>query len=112
MAGEKVTQARAGFLPSLSANATYLRQDTGPYGNSAASGSALSPGQTNARLTLTQSLFRGFRDQSAVLGAAANHHASRKNLEQTRLQLYAAVAGALSVLAAERDRRKLWLTAA
>lgn len=104
-ANEKLRQAKGAILPNVSLNATHLIQPL-PSNPIAA---ALSPErQTTAMLTLTQPLFKGFREYAALR--------QRKDLaraqQQDRLAALAAIyqevaASYFRVLSTEQDLKNI-----
>lgn len=116
-----LSQARGGLFPNLAFNASYVRQDsadafaspsntvtnaggtTGPTYTTSPS-AASNPNQWNARLTLTQPIFRGFREFAGLRSATRLLESQRATSEQARLTLYASVAQAFfDVQIAEAD---------
>jgi outer membrane protein len=83
-AEERYTQARAGLLPSLDGVAAYMRQERVP---SSSSGS-LAPNQSSARLTVTQPIFRGFREFAGLRQTQALIGAQNQDYLNARLQLF------------------------
>ncbi|MBX2995264.1 MAG: TolC family protein [Bdellovibrionaceae bacterium] len=102
---EQISQARSAIFPNLSLNASYLIQ---PKPSDPIAAEFFPEQQRTANFTLTQPLFRGFREFAALR--------QRKNLysaqEQARLgqliKLYQEIAASfLDVLALEQDLRNL-----
>ncbi len=93
---QRLTQARAGILPSLELNGTYTRQQMPPA-------TALNPfsraDQHQVRLTLSQPVFRGLREFAALDVAHAGWQGEQARLRQARRTLYATVAQAFYRLA-------------
>jgi outer membrane protein len=73
-----VSQAQASLLPQVSANAAYSRAD---YDDNRAD-------QTTARMTLSQNLYRGGRDDAGVQIAEASLAAQKLRVETARLGLF------------------------
>ncbi|HVN67542.1 MAG TPA: TolC family protein [Candidatus Sulfotelmatobacter sp.] len=101
-AEEHYRQALAAILPGISAGYTYFNQDTANL--PAGTDSSLYRDQTTAALSLTQPLFRGFRD-FAALKLNRNLIVSQQQAYQwAALQLYQDTAGAFYlVLSLEND---------
>lgn len=83
-AEERYIQARASMLPSLDGVAGYLRQERVPSSSSG----ALSPTQSSARLTVTQPIFRGFREFAALRQTEALIGAQNQDYLSARVQLF------------------------
>lgn len=106
-AEEKKIQARGAFLPQISAQASYLRQDPLPKTNSTTSSSGKAD-QTNARLTLNQSLFEGFSVFSNFRATGADLNAQKALAEQARQSLYLSVGQSFyGVIQAQQDLSNL-----
>ena len=102
---QKLTQARAGILPSLVLNGSYTRQQM----PSASSVNAFTRAdQHQVRLTLSQPVFRGLREFAALDVAHAGWQGEQARLRQARRTLYASVAQSFYRLAqAEVDASNL-----
>ncbi len=102
---QRLTQARAGILPSLVLNGTYTRQQMPP----ASSVNAFTRAdQHQVRLTLSQPVFRGLREFAALDVAHAGWQGEQARLRQARRSLYASVAQSFYRLAqAEVDTANL-----
>ncbi len=104
-AGEVLNQAKSGPLPTLAFNADHTIQppQSDPLFR------AFSPEhQTTARVTLTQPLFRGFREYAALRQRGILVDAERANQVGTVALLYEAVASSYyEVLSFEQDLRNL-----
>ena len=102
---QKLTQARAGILPSLVLNGSYTRQQM----PSASSVNAFTRAdQHQVRLTLSQPVFRGLREFAALDVAHAGWQGEQASLRQARRTLYASVAQSFYRLAqAEVDASNL-----
>ena len=102
---QKLTQTRAGILPSLVLNGSYTRQQM----PSASSVNAFTRAdQHQVRLTLSQPVFRGLREFAALDVAHAGWQGEQASLRQARRTLYAAVAQSFYRLAqAEVDASNL-----
>jgi outer membrane protein len=102
-AEERYRQAGAALRPTVSGIATYSRQESGALNTSITPTS-----QTNARLTATQPLFRGFREFAARRQTQALVDAQGEDYRQARTQLFKDVAqNFYDVLALEQDLRNL-----
>jgi outer membrane protein len=105
-AEERYEQARAGTLPSLNGVASRKWQDPVPAG---AVANSLSPNrQSLVALTLTQPIFRGFREFAGLRQTQALIGAQHQDFFNARLQLFKSVAqNFYDVLALEQDLRNL-----
>ena len=82
---QKLTQARAGILPSLVLNGSYTRQQM----PSASSVNAFTRAdQHQVRLTLSQPVFRGLREFAALDVAHAGWQGEQASLRQARRTLH------------------------
>jgi len=100
-AEEQYKQARAARLPSLSGVATYTQLDSS---STAPSTPSTQPNQTVARLTVTQPLFRGFREFAALRQSKALVSAQDDEYRHARVLLYEdVVQNFYTVLSLERD---------
>lgn len=102
-AEERYRQATAALYPTLSGIGTYSWQDRGALNTS------LSPTrQPNARLALTQPVFRGFREFAALRQTQALVDAQSADYQQARTQLFRDVTqNFYDVLAIEQDLMNL-----
>jgi outer membrane protein len=102
-AEERYRQATAALYPTLSGIGTYMWQDRG------ALNTTLSPTrQPNARLALTQPVFRGFREFAQLRQTQALVDAQGADTQQARIQLFKDVAqNFFDVLAIEQDLMNL-----
>jgi len=86
-AEERVKQVQGNFLPTLSASASYQRQEV-PPGASAIAIDITPADQTNASVRLSQNVFRGFRDFASLKQKKGEKKSSEALLEQAKLQLF------------------------
>lgn len=102
---ELVTQARGAIYPNLTLNGVYLLQ---PKSNDPQTAQSFPEEQRTAALTLTQPLFRGFRE-FAGLRRQDHQYEAQKQITLVRLvQLYDSVASSyLEVLSLEQDIRNI-----
>ncbi len=104
-AGEHVKQARSGVLPSLSIGLTHLIQaePSDPIARE------FSPrNQTTASISLSQPVFRGFREFAGIRQEKELLSAQRSTERATQLDLYENIASRyLGVLSLEQDLRNL-----
>jgi outer membrane protein len=101
-AEEQYKQARAARLPTLSGVATYTQQQQPPA--SVPSVPATLTRQTNARLTVTQPLFRGFREFAALRQTKALVSAQDDDYRRARVLLFEdVVTNFYTVLSLETD---------
>lgn len=106
-------QALSGLFPKISVKGTEAFSATGStsIGSSFTNGSSTQPSgifgrndNFESRITLTQPLFRGFREFSAIKAATAEEQAQRFSLRRSRQLLYLDVADAFyQVLSYEGD---------
>ena len=102
---ERVNQAKAGLLPNLTFAMSYLRQDTGTSDGTSAFTKA---DQTTTKATLTQPLFRGFREYAGIRATELDLKAQQAQEVQSRQALYKAVAQVFyAVLSANQDRQHI-----
>ena len=102
-AEERYRQASAALRPTLNGVATYTRQDSG-----ARDASVNPTRQTNARLTASQPLFRGFREFASMRQTQALVGAQGEDYRQARTQLFKdVVQNFYDVLALEQDLNNL-----
>ena len=100
-AEEQYRQARAARLPTLSGVASYTQQDSS---STAPSTPSTQPNQTVARLTVTQPLFRGFREFAALRQTRALLGAQGDDYRRARVLLFEdVVQNFYTVLSLERD---------
>jgi len=100
-AEEQYRQARAARLPTLSGVASYTQQQAAP---SAPSTPTTQPNQTVARFTVTQPLFRGFREFAALRQTKALLSAQDDDYRRARVLLFEdVVQNFYTVLSYERD---------
>jgi len=102
-AEEDILQSRANFHPSADLSATYTRQDE-PGG---ALGQSLFPStQKTAQISVTQTLFRGFRAIATLRQSKAAKEASIYAWQKAYIQLYEDTAQSyFNVLKGEHDLR-------
>lgn len=101
-AEEQYKQARAARLPTLSGVATYTQQEQPP--SSVPSTPSTLTRQTNARLTVTQPLFRGFREFAALRQTKALVNAQDDDYRHARVLLFEdVVTNFYTVLSLEKD---------
>jgi len=101
-AEEQYRQAWGALLPSLSASASYLRQDA------AATNPPTDPVQRQARVSASVPLFRGFRNFAAIRQAGSLVDNSEGARRWASLQLFTDTAQAFfGVLALEADRARI-----
>jgi outer membrane protein len=102
-AEERYRQAQAGVLPTVNGIASHLRQDSG-----ARDTVDFPTRQTNARLTATQPLFRGFREFAAIRQTQALVGAQTEEHRNARVQLFRdVVQNFYDVLRLEQDLENL-----
>jgi outer membrane protein len=102
-AEERYRQANAALRPTVNGVGTYTRQDSG-----ARDASANPTRQTNARLTASQPLFRGFREFASRRQTQALVGAQGEDYRQARTQLFKdVVQNFYDVLALEQDLNNL-----
>lgn len=100
-AEEQYKQARAARLPTLSGVASYTQLDSS---SSAPSTPSTQPSQSVARLTVTQPLFRGFREFAALRQTKALVSAQDDDYRRARVLLFEdVVTNFYTVLSLERD---------
>jgi len=100
-AEEQYRQARAARLPTISGVASYTQQEAS---STAPSTPSTQPTQTNARLTLTQPLFRGFREFAALRQTKELLNAQSDDYRRAQVQLYEdVVTNFYTVLSYEHD---------
>ncbi len=99
----RIDQTRADFYPNIEGTVDYTRQDSpGSSGTSDVRGAFSRPDQTTARVTLTQPIFRGFKEFASLRAAHALLNAQTAQTEQARRELFTRVAESyFSVLKAE-----------
>lgn len=104
-AEERLSQARSGILPSVSAIGTQTWQEA----PASSVGSSLFPAvQPLVKLTATQPLFRGFREFAGIRATGALHGAAIESRRHAATLLYTDVAQAFfSVLSQEQELRNL-----
>lgn len=104
-AEEAVDQIRGNILPNLSLNATYLRQ---PRLSDPVAAGFFPEEQTTTNLTLTQPIFRGLREFSALDRQKDLRTAQKQTHLVQMMDLYQQTAQSyLDVLALEQDIRNL-----
>jgi len=81
-ASQQVSQAKGGFLPTIAASATYLKQDV------PSSSSSIEQDQTTAKLTLSQPLFRGLGSFATLKASKAYAQAKENLVELEKATLY------------------------
>jgi len=100
-AEEQYRQARAARLPTLSGVATYTQLDSS---SAAPSTPSTQPSQSVAKLSVTQPLFRGFREFAALRQTKALLNAQDDDYRRARVLLFEDVAtNFYTVLSFERD---------
>ncbi|MGW8247299.1 MAG: TolC family protein [Acidiferrobacterales bacterium] len=100
-AEEQYRQARAARLPTLSGVASYTQQ---PSVNITPAPPSTLSSQTNARLSVTQPLFRGFREFAALRQTRALVSAQDDDYRRARVLLFEdVVQNFYTVLSLERD---------
>lgn len=104
-AEERYVQARAGLLPTLNGVATYTEQQAIP---GAPSNSALANRQSQTKLTVTQPIFRGFREFAGLRQTRALIGAQSQDYLNAQLQLFKDVSqNFYTILSTEQDLRNL-----
>lgn len=104
-AEENYRQARAGLLPTLNGVAAYTRQDSV---SGAPSNSALADRQSQVKLTVSQPLFRGFREFAGLRQTQALIGAQSQDYLNAQLQLFRDVSqNFYTILSTEQDLRNL-----
>lgn len=105
-AEERYSQANATTLPAVNGIASYTEQEPTPFGSSP---TATSPNrQKLARVSVTQPLFRGFREFAALRQTKALIGAQDRDYLQARVQLFKDVAqNFYSILSTETDLKNL-----
>ena len=105
-AEEHYTQAHSALRPTVNGVASYTRQDPVPAGDL---GNSTSPNrQSLAKLTVTQPLFRGFREFAALRQTQALLGAQNEDYRGARTQLFKDVAqNFYTVLSIEQDLKNL-----
>ncbi len=105
-AEERYNQARAALYPSLDGVGFYRRQESVPAGSAANSSSPNR--QSQARLTLTQPIFRGFAEYAGQRQTQALIGAQNQDYLNARAQLYKDVAqNFYDVLSLEQELRNV-----
>jgi outer membrane protein len=105
-AEERLQQAEAARLPTVSGVGTYTRQEEPPPGTAITSTTASR--QTVTRITASQPLFRGMREFAAVRQTTALRDAQGEEYRQARLLLFRdVVQNFYNVLSIEQDLRNI-----
>ncbi|MEW6055498.1 MAG: TolC family protein [Bdellovibrionota bacterium] len=102
---ERSAQVRGSILPNLTGNASYMIQDrpTDPLAES-----FFPRNQPEAKLTLRQPIFRGFREFGTLRQFGRLNQAEKHAYENAKLSLYSDVAQSYhAVLAAEENLRNI-----
>jgi outer membrane protein len=102
---ERYRQARGGILPQLNFNASHYRQEEVP----STLGRNISPSsQSTARFTVTQPLFRGFREFAVLRQTKKLTEAQLQQRAQALLLLYQEIAqNYVTILSLEQDLRNI-----
>jgi outer membrane protein len=108
-AEEHQAQAKSGLLPTVSASASYLVQDSsGINSSSSLGGSSFQSTQPVIKVTAVQPLFRGFREYAVLKQNENLIEAQREVKHQAELQLYDECAlSFFTILSLGQDRRNL-----
>jgi len=106
IAVEQKSQALGGLLPKISAVGTYTKQDVSTL--TASQRNFVAEDTTAARLTASQTLFKGTQEYAAMRGANRNVEAEEFTLKQSRRELYGQVAKEFyNLLFAKKDLENL-----
>lgn len=105
-AGRDVTTARAGYWPTLAAQASYSRAGQELFGSDGVFGDPTRQYSANAGLVLSWNVFSGRETSAGIQRASSSERRARLELEQATLDVSAELANArANVIAQQRAAR-------